>query len=217
MSAEAFQSIFAVEHFNEIALVISFFICGECFSGGGKRCECFLFFVGSCDCENDEVVAITCDAGNVYEFAFFVRFFVNNVGSAVRAFDLIAGSKEICCPVGSRHGCVDGNCNNSVSFAEEIDFLLVVEAVCLRVERHNVICTDVTGRNLCCGYGFIGMELGTHAKVCVYGVPAAGIPGRDESADDGRFGIVCAATDAVMRIRVHNKVLSFRKSYFKYP
>ena len=217
MTAKAFQRVLAVEYLDEITLVFSFFICGERFSGCGKGCEDLLFFIGGCDGKNDEVIAFALNAGNVHVSAFFKSLFINGVGSAVGALDLVSGSDEIRRPLRHLHGCIERDRDNGVSFTEEVNLLLVIEAVRLGVKSHDVVRADVTGGDCRSGHGFIGMELGADVEIGVHGVPAAGIPGGDESADDGGFGVVCAAADAVVRIQIHNIVLSFRKSCVKYP
>ena len=152
------------------------------------------------------MVACALETGDMYVFAFLVSLFVNGVFSAVRADDLVACCEEFFRPSGDFRFYVDRDGNNGVSFAEEIDFLLVLirQAVSLCVEGHDVVRADIASGELCDRYFFIGMELYAFREVCVNGIPAAGVPRRDESADDRGFGIIRAAADAVMRIHGHN-------------
>ena len=204
VAAETVQRVFLIEYLNEIALIFSFFICGKRFAHNGNLRQSAFFFIRGCKSENDEMVAIALDTGDMYKLTLFVSLFENDVSSAVRALDLIARCKEIRRPIGKGHGFVQSNGNDGISFAEEIHLLLIVKAVRTRVKGHDVIRADVTRGNRRGSHLFIGMELCTDGKICINGIPAAGIPGRNESADDGRFRIVCAAAYTVMGIHIHN-------------
>ena len=93
--------------------------------------------------------------------------------------------------------------DDRVPLTEEIDLLLVVKALRKGIERHDIIRADIAFRHGRRRHILIGMKLCAHREIRIHGIPAARIPRRDESADDGCFGIKRAVAFSVMLFSHH--------------
>ena len=93
--------------------------------------------------------------------------------------------------------------DDRIPLAEEIDLLFVVEALRTGIERHDIIRAGIAFRHGRRRHLLIGMELCTHRKIRIYGIPAARIPRRNESADNGSLGIKRAVAFSVMLFSHH--------------